>query len=183
MTTEHLYNLAWNVASLGLLVLSLRALRATFIAEFRLSLFEIRHRLLVAAASGVVSREHPAYWRLTMNLNGVLATAEDLSFGRSLLFAVKAHNYPGLIDRLVASTQEELRSLRDPSARMCLDQLHEQLSIAIGRHMKRLIWTSPFMCLLGPMTVIGKMIGLQQRLRAEASKWVVAEGQATKACA
>jgi hypothetical protein len=146
-------NLVGFVGALTLLIVVWRKLvLPNFRDSLRYRLFELRHELFMFMANGGVAADAPAYGHVRAAMNGWIRFAERLSFSRTLLLAVVAH------DDLRVRTEKvetDLRSL-DPHAREVLVQFRRRAGKVIAIY---LVASSPLAWLILAVTIIRFALG------------------------
>ncbi|MCU1278251.1 MAG: hypothetical protein JWM53_1797 [bacterium] len=122
----------WTVAVVVAAIAALRyVLVPTLIEEFRQRVFQLRRRLFLVMADGLIHRNDVAYSRLYRAMNGTLRYAESVTFFRLLVHDIfmrrelKAADDP--MDQAIAGMQNEV-------ARQRLVMLRRQLGFEVARH-------------------------------------------------
>lgn len=120
----------YSVISLVGLAILLELFRRQEVDRFRQKMFELRDKLFLEAANGLVGFDHPAYGYLRTTMNGFIRFAHRVSIWHAVIGFVLAPDRGG---EAVAAWKKKQRNL-SPHQRERLDYYRFRMNVLILEH-------------------------------------------------
>lgn len=140
-------------------------LRPALVGRLRDKLFDLRRELFLLVAEKRLSATHPVYLRLRTTINGLIATAEEVSLSRLMVALIARRRYGHLYPPLT-----EMLSTADPELQEKLTKAHMRIGSIVFLHV---LCVSPISTAAVFGAVLAKVLGQAIVKRGEAREDVV----------